>query len=131
MRGRALYRERVADWRGDLPLPHVPKGGWRAVHGFRGRRGSEFEVSRGAIATFRSSEIAERGFCAQCGTPLTYRVLGRDRVSFTLGSLDRPGGVAPIEQLGIEARLAWFDGLHALPGETMQGWLERQISPRS
>jgi hypothetical protein len=101
------------------------KAGGAPFMAFGGVKGSEFEVSRGVIATFRSSEIAERGFCAQCGTPLTYRVLGRDRVSFTLGSLDRPGEVAPADQLAIEARLPWFDALHALPGETMQEWLEK------
>jgi hypothetical protein len=101
------------------------KAGGAPFMAFAGVRGSEFEVSRGAIATFRSSEIAERGFCAQCGTPLTYRVLGRDRVSFTLGSLDRPGEVAPADQLAIEVRLPWFDGLPALPGVTMQRWLEK------
>ena len=101
------------------------KAGGAPFMAFAGVRLNEFEVSRGAIATFRSSENAERGFCAQCGTPLTYRVLGRDRISFTLGSLDRPGEVAPTEQLGVEARLPWFDGLPALPGETTQKWLEK------
>ena len=69
---------------------------------FGGVRLSEFFVSSGAIATFSSSDIAERGFCARCGTPLTYRELGSDRVSVTLGSLDEPGAVAPVTQLGVE-----------------------------
>src|SRR6202035_6062676 len=42
---------------------------------FGGVRLSEFVVTSGAIATFPSSDIAERGFCAQCGTPLTYRAV--------------------------------------------------------
>ncbi len=44
---------------------------------FGGVRLSEFFVSSGAIATFSSSDIAERGFCARCGTPLTYRDVGK------------------------------------------------------
>ena len=30
----------------------------------------KFEVTRGAIAFFRSSDQVDRGFCAQCGTPI-------------------------------------------------------------
>ena len=62
---------------------------------FAGVRVSEFVVTSGAITTFSSSDIAERGFCAQCGTPLTYQGLGSDRVSVTLGSLDDPGAAEP------------------------------------
>ena len=37
--------------------------------------------TRGTPASFRSSELIERDFCAKCGTPLTFRYLDRDRVS--------------------------------------------------
>ena len=47
-----------------------------------------FEVTRGSIATFRSSDFAERGFCAACGTPLTFRYLTSKRIAISLGSLD-------------------------------------------
>src|SRR6516165_10171399 len=49
-----------------------------------------FVVTRGALATFRSSEIAERGFCAACGTPLTYRLLDGGYTEVTLGSFADP-----------------------------------------
>ena len=64
-----------------------------------------FVVTRGALSIFKSSDIAERGFCAACGTPLTYRVLGGQRVGVTLGSLDHPDAVAPEEQFGAISRL--------------------------
>ena len=62
---------------------------------FGGVRLSEFVVTSGAIATFSSSDIAERGFCEKCGTPLTYRGVGSDRISVTLGSLDDPARSSP------------------------------------
>lgn len=74
-----------------LPLPDVPEG----------ERGpfmasvlsAGFTVTNGRLSTFKSSEIAERGFCAACGTPLTYRSLVADVLIVTLGSLDhRPTG---------------------------------------
>ena len=71
---------------------------------FGGVRMSEFAVSRGVVSTFASSDIAERGFCGQCGTPLTYHRLGSDRVSVTLGSLDDPNAVEPATQLGANRR---------------------------
>ena len=35
----------------------------------------DFAWTRGTPATFRSSSLAERDFCAACGTPLSYRRL--------------------------------------------------------
>ncbi len=58
--------------------------------------------TRGAPKVFVSSSIAERGFCAECGTALTYRPLRRDRIAVTIGSLDEPDTVAPTIQLGVE-----------------------------
>ena len=34
--------------------------------------------TRGAPAVFQSSNLVERGFCRDCGTPLTYRFLEDD-----------------------------------------------------
>ncbi|MBN8874695.1 MAG: GFA family protein [Rhodospirillales bacterium] len=64
--------------------------------------------TRGRPATFRSSSTAERGFCAACGTPLTFRYLTRpDAIDISLGSLDRPEAVTPTHVMGIESRLGW------------------------
>lgn len=93
---------------------------------FGGVRLSEFFVSSGAIATFSSSDIAERGFCAQCGTPLTYRELGSDRVSVTLGSLDEPGAVAPVTQLGVESKVSWLVPSLSLPEIRTDQWLAKK-----
>ena len=71
----------------------------------------------GSPKIFASSTIAERGFCGECGTPLTWRSHGRDRISVTLGSLDDPEAVPPTEQDGIESRLCWTAGIGDLPGE--------------
>jgi hypothetical protein len=93
---------------------------------FGGVRLSEFVVTNGAIATFESSDIAERGFCAQCGTPLTYRGFGSDRVSVTLGSLDDPAAVEPTTQLGVESRIPWLVGSLSLPEIRIEQWLAKK-----
>ena len=93
---------------------------------FGGVRLSEFVVTSGAIATFSSSDIAERGFCEKCGTPLTYRGVGSDRVSVTLGSLDDPGAVEPTTQLGVKSRLRWLVPSLSLPEIRIEQWLAKK-----
>ena len=77
-----------------------------------------FELTRGELAVFRSSEPTERGFCRDCGTPLTFRYLDKPRINIALGSLDQPAAIPPLHQYGIESRMPWFGTLATLPGET-------------
>jgi hypothetical protein len=77
----------------------------------------DFAWTKGKPATYRSSSIAERGFCSHCGTPLSFRYLGRDKISLTLGSLDEPARAQPSEQVGIESRIPWLNEALALPGK--------------
>ena|SRR5688572_4562787 len=70
--------------------------------------------TRGAPKHFRSSNKVQRGFCAACGTPLTYEPDGLSP-EIAICALDDPGAVAPVIQVGVERRLPWFAGLAALP----------------
>jgi hypothetical protein len=85
-----------------------------------------FVVTRGALAIFQSSDIAERSFCAACGTPLTYRALGGQFVAVTLGSLDDLTEVAPQEQFGAESRVSWLTAALAAPETSVSDWLKRK-----
>ncbi len=78
----------------------------------------DIEWTRGKPAVFNSSENVQRGFCAKCGTPLTYHYLGNDRLNFSIASLDAPGQVVPDIQIGIESRLPWCAALANLPERT-------------
>jgi hypothetical protein len=73
--------------------------------------------TRGEPAVWASSDLAERGFCARCGTPLFYRSIGGTRTGLTIGSLDDPALAPPHVQVGMEGRYAFMDGLLALPDE--------------
>jgi hypothetical protein len=77
-----------------------------------------FEVTRGALSLFKSSDPVERGFCRDCGTPLTIYTIGDAHIFVSIGSLDEPETVAPEKQFGNEAKLSWFDTLPGLPGGT-------------
>lgn len=72
----------------------------------------------GAPAAHRSSPIAERGFCATCGTPLYLRYDGAHEIAMLLGTLEHPEQCAPQYHYGIEGRLPWVDcgpGLNEKP----------------
>jgi hypothetical protein len=77
---------------------------------------SSFSV-RGEIAYFQSSEPVRRGFCAKCGTPLIFESIGAAHLNVTLGSLDNPAAIMPVDQSGIEARMPWFDQLPSIREE--------------
>ena len=70
--------------------------------------------TRGAPKHFQSSNKAQRGFCADCGTPLTFQAEGNP-VEIAIGALDRPADIAPTTQLGLDTRMPWFDTLATLP----------------
>jgi hypothetical protein len=82
---------------------------------FTGVRVGEFAWTRGAPAIYKSSELVERGFCRDCGTPLSFRYLDVDRIGITVGSLDDPARVTIAKQIGIESRLPAFATLHLVP----------------
>ncbi len=69
--------------------------------------------TRGAPKTFKSSSAASRGFCAECGTPLTYEA--PDGVALAIGAFDRPQDIAPVMQWGVEAKIDYVDHIHELP----------------
>jgi hypothetical protein len=71
--------------------------------------------TRGEPKRFQSSNAATRGFCADCGTPLTYEA--PDGVALAIGAFDTPQEIVPKIQWGIEGKLPYVDHVHELPGE--------------
>ncbi len=78
-------------------------------------RGLRLDWTRGAPKWFRSSNVARRGFCGECGTPLAYEA--PDGLALAIGAFDEPGAIVPTIQWGVEAKLPYVDGIAALPGE--------------
>ena len=80
--------------------------------------GAKLVWTRGEPKRFRSSSAVLRGFCPDCGTPLTFEA--PDGVAIATGAFDDPSLLPPTQQWGIEAKLPFCDALGALPGaETM------------
>jgi len=80
--------------------------------------------TKGNPATFRSSEQVLRGFCASCGTTLTYQAEGsRDEIDIATASLDDPETAPPRDHTFAGERLSWMhtDGLPAYPRTRSEG----------
>ena len=72
--------------------------------------------TRGERKRFASSNKVERGFCADCGTPLTFEYSPR-WIDVSIGSLDDPSLAVPTVQLETGSRWPWTDAITALPEE--------------
>jgi hypothetical protein len=79
---------------------------------------ADFAWTRGKPAAFRSSSIAERHFCAACGTPLSFRRIDGPRIEIMTGTFDRPDRVIPTQQFGTESRLGWVVSIANMPSQT-------------
>lgn len=71
----------------------------------------------GEPAYFASSPVARRGFCAKCGTPLTFDYPNSDKMDLTVGSLDDPSAVRLTSHFGVETRVPGWIALDELPAQ--------------
>jgi len=78
---------------------------------------SEFHITRGTMSHFISSNVARRGFCGQCGTPLTFEYPDAPDIGILGGTLDNPDLAPPVVQYGNESRRTWYTALGQLPGD--------------
>jgi hypothetical protein len=86
--------------------------------------------TRGQPASFRSSSLVERQFCAACGTPLTYNLIEGPNISVTIGSLDDPEAARPVLQYSIEHELSWFSTITTLPGKRTEEFITPDLAAR-
>lgn len=69
--------------------------------------------TRGAPKLFQSSNRVKRGFCAECGTPLTYDYGAVPEIA--IGTLDHPELASPTGQVCLADKQPFVDGLADLP----------------
>ena len=72
----------------------------------------------GEPALFASSNFARRGYCRDCGTPLTFGDNRGEKIEVTTGSLDDPGAFPMTEHFGVESRIGWVHLNEGLPEST-------------
>jgi hypothetical protein len=80
---------------------------------------SAFAFTQGAARIYRSSPRAARGFCAGCGTPLTFVAdkVAATEIDITVASLDDPAAFPPRKHIYAESRIPWFTCDPQLPSQ--------------
>jgi hypothetical protein len=61
-----------------------------------------------SLSFYRSSEWAERGFCAKCGTSLFYRMVGKDFYAVSAEAFDDTSGFGFTSQIFIDEKPSYY-----------------------
>jgi hypothetical protein len=70
--------------------------------------------TRGTRKRFQSSNTVQRGFCGDCGAPLTFE-WSDTIIDLTIYSFDRAGKITPAVQLEVSAAAPWVGHVADLP----------------
>jgi hypothetical protein len=76
------------------------------------------KFTKGEPRFFQSSPLGKRGFCEQCGSQLIWTepdVLNSKWTNVSVGSLDNPEQVVPVEHTCVESQLPWYNLADELP----------------
>lgn len=72
--------------------------------------------TKGSPRFRRSSAIARRAFCADCGSALVWQgETDREHIDLAIGCFDNAAGTTPGDHLWTSSRIEWFDTKDALP----------------
>ena len=76
-----------------------------------------FRYTSGQPKFYKSSEIAERGFCSECGTSIAYRLVLElyEPICILTATLDHPNAFPPESHSGVESKIHWLSLADELP----------------
>jgi hypothetical protein len=64
---------------------------------------------------YRSSGVARRGFCSECGATLFWEAGGSDTISIAAGTLDSPTGLSTAVQIFVDSAGDYYDVDPSIP----------------
>ncbi|NVO57930.1 GFA family protein [Rhodobacteraceae bacterium B1Z28] len=76
---------------------------------------NRLEWTSGTRRLFASSNVSQRGFCGDCGTPLSLENFDDDLLEIATGTLDNPEIAPPTLQINYRYRCSFADGIGKLP----------------
>ena len=100
---------------------------------------SSFAFTKGMPAFYRSSDVARRGFCESCGSPMVFVYDNADSDFWvSAGSLDHPedwpltksAAWGPVVHGHVDSKISWQEIDDGLPQRTGQTALYRQEAER-
>lgn len=80
----------------------------------------EADVIGDSLRWYRSSGLAERGFCVECGASLFWRRVGSDTVDAAMGCIDAPTGMALSRHIFTAFKGDYYQITDGLPQETRE-----------
>ena len=86
-------------------------------------RGSALRFTKGQPKYYRSSDIARRGFCSECGSPLTFVFDTLPDTWVSIGSLDHP------EDWPLTKQATWGQTTHVLADTKISWYRHRRRWP--
>lgn len=87
-----------------------------AVATFVGYNKDQLTYTRGERKFYQSSPGVQRGFCADCGTPMTYEAdRCPDEVHLYVSTIDNPGAFQPQVHVFLGERIPWLELEDDLP----------------
>lgn len=69
----------------------------------------DLTVTGDTLVWYKSSDIAERGFCGTCGSNLFWRMFGSETTSIFAGALDNPEGLKMVGQIFTRDKGDYYD----------------------
>ncbi len=81
--------------------------------------------TRGERKRFASSNKVERGFCGDCGTPLTFEWSPKV-IDLAIAAFDDPAPTAPVVQMAVESAVPWAAGVADLPRKSAEEDVQMQ-----
>ena len=113
--GAVRYRATAAPVRGVIcHCPQCRRHSGTPALSFVHFPAQSFSWLRGAPKRYQSSQFAQRGFCADCGSTLSSTSSCMDSVLIAAGSLDEPERVRIDDHVWTKDQVSWFrveDGL--------------------
>lgn len=111
--GCGAIRYRVAGkalWAANCHCRSCQRATGAAFASWAGFAEENFTVIRGTLAAHASSPGVRRGFCGNCGGPLTFASdHWPDEVHILIPTLDDPGAIAPRAHIYLEHKLPWLE----------------------
>lgn len=104
---------------GHLESPHVSACHCSQCRIWSGHVWASFHLGSpqidGPVRWFRSSDIAERGFCPECGSSMFWRLNGRDTLSVSAAALANPTGLRLAEHIYVADKGDYYEIADDLP----------------
>lgn len=95
------------------------------VTNWLGIKDTDLHFTHGQPKTYTTEQGVKRGFCADCGSSITYQANHfPNYIQIHLGTLDNPSAVEPIAHVHCAERVPWLkidDELPTFPGSAAAG----------